>query len=173
MFIIKYLTLKKYLNFNCISLLQLVHLKMVSSHPVGNVLTVFCVVVVFISTCMAVADDEPIDQLIDLPADQPADVGQPIGSAFYRIEDSKRADECTTDITRLGERCRCDHPCGRHGYVNAWCYTDEKSSRYCCTGYCQRSINLWGPKGYFCPAGKVLMVGCDPYKVNPWLKAQR
>ena len=53
-------------------------------------------------------------------------------------------------ISAKQETCKQDSPCGYHGNDYAWCYLDEGSWDYCCTGDC-------GPHGNkydWCTSGK-------------------
>lgn len=62
---------------------------------------------------------------------------------------------CKRDLPReyssaLLKQCKSESPCGYQGYDYAWCYTNDGSWDYCCTGDC-------GPHGYgydWCTSGK-------------------
>lgn len=65
--------------------------------------------------------------------------------------------QCNTHVTAKGLKCRCDHPCGRHGVSNVWCYTNDKDWAWCCkmpcnakTKKCYGSEHWWGRRDFDC-----------------------
>ena len=64
---------------------------------------------------------------------------------------------CNTHVTAKGLKCRCNHPCGRHGVSNVWCYTNDKDWAWCCkmpcnanTKKCYGSEHWWGRRKFDC-----------------------